>query len=622
MITKLGVRKLLPGCLAMAVVLAGCSKSTLDYRNVQIVDGKIYPSNIYLDGNSNQAFSGTVTNFPVNQLLAGNQQGMVKFLDAVARGMQTSNTQDAQFVRSQGPAATARLLLAAPSAMCAVSVHAGLLDGDADCTVPESQTPSSQMAFDKGTLDGDITYFDSKGNKLADGEFKDGIPVGKENVYSAETGKVVLKINWENGGWNGDIQGFDPNSGALTYEVKYVDGKSEGVATTYSPDGKHKIETETFVHGVSNGPLDTYDPVTGAYTSHGMEVNGKLEGQAEVWNAQGQLLRTYTYKDGNDVTSVSIQQVDCSAASASSRTQVETLVCGNAGLRKDDALLTTTYRRAAKTGANANSLEDGQRNWVVQMRDKCTTVACLESAYKERMDALAGSSPPSLHATVCTADSERYTDVRTICSTPALLADDQAMIAAYKTAYAATLADGKQAIQEGISYWVDYVRQPCREDVQCLDSAFRNLTAKLNAIAHDPDLPASAYHLDSNTPAPNSVTAGSAPNNAVAQPGNVQPMMAKQQSPGIADSGSSIHASFDCAKAMSSVEKMICSNQMLATYDVRMMQSYKAAMASRSDKSAVRNAQRTWMAQRNACTTLDCVSRAYQERISQLNSSR
>lgn len=621
MITKLGVRKLLPGCLAMAVVLAGCSKSVLDYRNVQIVDGKIYPSNIYLEGNSNEAFSGTVTNFPVNELLAGNRQGMLKFLYAVGAGAATSNTADAMFVAVQGAGAAAQLLLSAPTAMCKVSARHGLLDGDADCTVSNSETPSTHVEFDKGTLEGDITYFDSAGNKLADGKFKDGIPVGTENVYSAKTGKVVLKVNWENGGWNGDVQGFDPNSGALTYEVKYVDGKREGVATTYSPDGKRKIRTETFVHGVANGPLDTYDAVTGAHTSHGMEVNGKLEGNAQMWNAQGQLLRTYVYKDGDDVTAIPIQPVDCSAANASSRILAETLICESDELRKDDVLLMATYQRAGKTGGNAQYLEDGQRNWVGQVRDKCITVACLENAYKERMDVLTGSSAPDLHATICTADSERDTDVRTICSAPALLADDQAMIEAYKAAYVASVADGKQAIQGGISYWVNNVREPCRDDVQCLDSAFRNLTAKLNAIAQNPDLPVSAYHLDSNTPALNGLTAASGPNNVVAQPVAVQ-AAAEQQSPVIAGSGSSIRASFDCVKATSSVEKMICSNQMLANEDVRMMSSYKAAMAASPDKAAVKSAQRAWMAQRNACTTLACVSRAYQARIKQLDSSR
>ncbi len=614
------MRKLLPGCMAMALVLVGCSKQVLDYRNVQIVDGKIYPSNIYLDGNSNQAFSGTVTNFPVNQLLAGNQQGMVKFLDAVARGMLTSNTQDAQFVRTQGPAATARLLLAAPSAVCTVSVHAGLLDGDADCTVPESQTPSSQMAFDNGTLDGDITYFDSKGNKLADGAFKDGIPVGKENVYSAETGKVVLKVNWENGGWSGDVQGFDPNSGALTYEVKYVDGKSEGVATTYSPDGKHKIETETFAHGVSNGPLDTYDPVTGAHTSHGTEVNGKLEGQAEVWNAQGQLLRTYTYNDGNDVTPASIQQVDCSAASAGNRTQVETLVCGNADLRKDDALLMTTYTRAVKTSGNAGNLEYGQRNWIVQSRDKCTTVACLEKAYQDRISSLTGTDQPSLQGIACTPDQEKeYINVRTICSQPALMADDHAMMVAYKSAYAASLENGKRAIEEGIGAWVNNVQQPCQDNVQCLDSAYRDLTAKLNAIVQNPNAPISESYLGSKA-APTENAAATAA--AVAQvQASAQLPAPMQQALANADSGTDIHASFDCAKAGSPIEKMICSNQMLADYDVRLMSSYKAAMAASSDKAAIKDAQRAWMAQRNACTTLDCVSHAYQMRLRQLDAA-
>lgn len=619
--TKSGVRKLLPSCLAVALVLGGCSKPVLDYRNVQIVDGKIYPSNIYLDGNSNEAFSGIVTNFPDNQLLAGNQQGMVKFLYPVALGAAMSNASDASFVAAQGASATAQLLLSAPTAMCKVSVRHGLLNGDGDCTVPNSETPSTQVEFDNGTLTGDITWFDSDGNKLADGQFKDGIPDGKENVYSAKTGKVIVKVNWENGGLNGVLQGFDPSSGALTYEVNYVHGRREGVATTYSPNGKRKIQTQTFVHGVLNGAFDTYDPTTGAHTSHGDYVNGKLEGAAQLWNAQGQLLHSYVYKSGDDVTATPIQPVNCSAGNASSRTLVETMVCGSDDLRKEDALLNQAYQRAGKTTDNAQSLEDGQRDWIMLQRNKCTTMACLESAYKERIDVLTGSRAPSLHATVCTS-GDRELDVRTICSTPQLLADDQAMIAAYKTAYTATLADGKRAIEGGIRGWVEAIRQPCRDDVQCLEAAFQNLTAKLNAIAQNTDMPVSAYQLDSNTPAPSGAAAATVPNTVLEQPKAAPTPVAIQQAPANAVAGGDIHASFDCAKAGKPVEKMICSNQMLADYDVRLMSSYKAALAASPDKASVKDAQRAWMAQRNACTTLDCVSRAYQVRIKQLDAER
>ncbi|ARL96033.1 hypothetical protein [Burkholderia pseudomallei] len=55
------------------VLLAGCKGDVLDYRNVQVVNGKVYA------GDANTPFSGKVTNVPAPDIL-NNQQGYQRMM--------------------------------------------------------------------------------------------------------------------------------------------------------------------------------------------------------------------------------------------------------------------------------------------------------------------------------------------------------------------------------------------------------------------------------------------------------------------------------------------------------------------------------------------------------------
>ncbi len=75
---------------------------------------------------------------------------------------------------------------------------------------------------------------------------------------------------------------------------------------------------------------------------------------------------------------------------------------------------------------------------------------------------------------------------------------------------------------------------------------------------------------------------------------------------------------FDCDKAEGYVEETICWSlaNILRAYDRDLAEVYKAARKQEGRK--VRRAQRQWLARRNACTEFKCISKAYQDRISQL----
>jgi uncharacterized protein YecT (DUF1311 family) len=78
-------------------------------------------------------------------------------------------------------------------------------------------------------------------------------------------------------------------------------------------------------------------------------------------------------------------------------------------------------------------------------------------------------------------------------------------------------------------------------------------------------------------------------------------------------------ASFDCAKAAADVEKLICSNSSLAADDVQLASFYKRNIAaSGADAATIKQGQRAFIATRNKCSTVACISEAYRARYEEL----
>ncbi len=81
---------------------------------------------------------------------------------------------------------------------------------------------------------------------------------------------------------------------------------------------------------------------------------------------------------------------------------------------------------------------------------------------------------------------------------------------------------------------------------------------------------------------------------------------------------SSLAAGFDCAKARSSVEKMICADSSISAQDSALNRLYLWILEStpRIDKPKLAADQKYWMEnRRDACTTVACLSGAYDTRI-------
>ncbi|MHB0667894.1 lysozyme inhibitor LprI family protein, partial [Roseomonas mucosa] len=76
-------------------------------------------------------------------------------------------------------------------------------------------------------------------------------------------------------------------------------------------------------------------------------------------------------------------------------------------------------------------------------------------------------------------------------------------------------------------------------------------------------------------------------------------------------------ASFDCAKAGSAVERMICRDSGLSSLDEEMAAAFRAAGGGGVPE--LRAGQREWLAERNRCRTESCLRTAYEQRVATLS---
>ncbi len=81
-------------------------------------------------------------------------------------------------------------------------------------------------------------------------------------------------------------------------------------------------------------------------------------------------------------------------------------------------------------------------------------------------------------------------------------------------------------------------------------------------------------------------------------------------------------AGFDCAKAATAIEKLVCKNPELLELDSQLAVSYKNALAAAKDVALLKDLQLTWLRNvRNMCLDTSCLEIEYRLRIIQLASA-
>jgi uncharacterized protein len=79
-------------------------------------------------------------------------------------------------------------------------------------------------------------------------------------------------------------------------------------------------------------------------------------------------------------------------------------------------------------------------------------------------------------------------------------------------------------------------------------------------------------------------------------------------------------AAQDCSRAKTNVEKLLCSNPRLAEADERLAFAFRGAIRRGADPKALMEAQGVWIREaRDVCNDVECMLKAYEERISDLD---
>ena len=77
-------------------------------------------------------------------------------------------------------------------------------------------------------------------------------------------------------------------------------------------------------------------------------------------------------------------------------------------------------------------------------------------------------------------------------------------------------------------------------------------------------------------------------------------------------------ASFDCAKASTPVERLICADRALSELDSALADVFSLELEREDAATRLRASQKAWLSHRNSCKDAACVGQAYEKRISEL----
>lgn len=252
--------------VAAAALLSACGDTTLDYRNAEMSNGKVFARG------ENTPFGGNLTNFPwttirrtdgLNSVLAG----LFGTLDRLGRQDESIRTLDL---------------------VCNGGIGDGYLDGEVSCYEPGTNTLRYQAHYKKGVMDGDFTTWGRHSNVLSKADFKNDVVDGQLQYFSPNNGKLILQTHSRDGLYDGLDQRWDDKTGQLTYQAKAEKGLFVGLAESWGPDGRKTGEVP-YENGQINGIVRAWDPGTGQLIKETTFKNGVADGPAREWFEDGKI---------------------------------------------------------------------------------------------------------------------------------------------------------------------------------------------------------------------------------------------------------------------------------------------------------------------------------------------
>ncbi|WP_134723331.1 toxin-antitoxin system YwqK family antitoxin [Pseudomonas coleopterorum] len=278
-----------------ALIISGCGDATLDFRNAELSNGKVYQKG------GNEPFTGSLTNFPHTLIrqtgdLTGILAGLAATLDRMKR-----------------PDESLRFL----KLICNGRTSEGHLDGEVSCYEPGTTTLRYQAHYKQGAMDGDFTTWGKHNNVLSKASFKQDRTNGDVQIYSPNTGTLIQQIQLRAGVIDGLDQRWDDKTGQLTYQAKAEKGFYVGVAESWGPNGRKTGEVP-YQAGRVNGVVRAWDAGTGQLIEETTFRDGSPDGPSKEWSKNGEVMKVGEYRDNVFYTA--------SAAGPSDSTQLDSCV--------------------------------------------------------------------------------------------------------------------------------------------------------------------------------------------------------------------------------------------------------------------------------------------------------
>jgi len=216
-----------------AMTLAGCIGNTLDFRNAEISNGKLYQEG------ANEPFSGKVTNIPYFKLPT---TPLLKVFDVVSKLTQDSTYRETFFA---GGLAAALGMASNSKLLCDAEFDKGTPDGKVVCTLSRADAPLVTFRYEKGALEGPVTVasYKAKSVTVAEASYKLNAIDGVLVINHPETGQLLSKSNWKAGALHGREEDYSLTTGKLIFKGSYVDGKPDGEAVRYNDDGTEMMRS-------------------------------------------------------------------------------------------------------------------------------------------------------------------------------------------------------------------------------------------------------------------------------------------------------------------------------------------------------------------------------------------
>lgn len=261
---------------SFAILLSGCSEETLDYRNAQFSNGKIY------NGQDNTPFTGIVTNLP--------HKDVFKLPDDASRvisgtmGLLNKHEEtDHQFNIFQ--------------LSCNSKVKDGLLSGITTCQKSGSDIKRYTSNYNLGYLEGAFTVYALDGKTPLAMANLNGDKLNGDLKFYTPNGKLVEVAPFINGLMHGTQERWSPVTGNLTFRAQAKNGHYYGMLEDWTEDGLKTSEIPYDDDGFIHGLVRAWDGKTGQLILEKAHVHGKAEGIFRQRDESGQY-KHYGYYEG------------------------------------------------------------------------------------------------------------------------------------------------------------------------------------------------------------------------------------------------------------------------------------------------------------------------------------